>query len=130
MLEGFNSIFQSIVGVEDEVEVQDDVMSENTLDESNIPVVYNFDDLLRLKNLPIRFDKQDHKEPSLRYRYNIETKEDYQLSSTSLIENGKLQISYNCADFDVNDEEMPIISIVWEFDPKSLKLIPKRIEKM
>ena len=123
-----NTLYNSIVGCNDDK--TEDTINENTLDDSNIPVVYNFDDLLRIKNLPIRFDKQDHEDPSVRYRYVIETKEDYQLSSTSLVEEGKLLITYNCSDFDKVDEEMPIISIVWEFEPESLKLIPKRIEKM
>lgn len=123
-----NTLYNSIVGYNDDN--IEDTINENTLDDSNIPVVYNFDDLLRIKDLPIRFDKQDHADPSVRYRYVIETKEDYQLSSTSLVEEGKLLITYNCSDFDKFDEELPIISIVWEFEPESLKLIPKRIEKM
>jgi hypothetical protein len=120
----FDDIFKVHVTTEEEPIV------ENSLDDVNVPLVYNFPDILRLKNLPIRFDKQDHDDPDLRYRYVMETKEEYQLSASSLIEKGNFSITYTCNEFGDGDEGMPIISVVWEFEPENLKLVPKRIEQL
>jgi hypothetical protein len=126
------SAFDKVLGkYQVKVETPAETIIENSLDAGSIPVVYNFEDLLRLKNLPLRFDKQDHDDASVRYRYVIETKEEYQLSATTLIENGSFSIMYNCTDFDDDGEtDLPPVSIVWEFQDENLKMIPVRVEKL
>jgi hypothetical protein len=127
MMGKFDNIYKTHVK---EVVVEEEAIVENSLDDVNVPVVYNFPDLLRLKNLPIRFDKQDHSDPDIRYRYVMETKEEYQLSASTLIENGNFSITYTCNEFADDEDGMPVISIVWEFEAENIKLVPKRVEQL
>ena len=118
-MDKFDSIFAKHVDSEEIEQLQESV---------EVPVVYNFADLWRLKKLPLRFDKQDHNEPSLRYKYVLETKEEYQLSATTLVEQGTLELVYNCLDLEYDD--VPSIAIVWKINENNLKLVPTQVKEL
>ena len=99
---------------------------ENELTDEDIPLLGSPDDLLIIKHFPIRFDLQCETHPDMTFRYALDTNEDYQSITDTLLADGQVGITFLPLEEDVPYE---YIKLIWEldFEGETISLLPKKV---